>query len=94
MGDHLIPLDVLLAFATLGLAGGAFGSIELVPTFPVQVVDTLGLQQLVDSGQLRLRRVEFLALSGIGQQIGYGLVGIALGITNQADRSAANPTVV
>ncbi len=91
MGDHLVPLDVLLALAALGLAGGVLGRVQGVPVVPVQEVHALGPQQLLDRRRFRVRRGELLARLGVGKQVGDGLVGVALGVTNQADGAAADP---
>ena len=65
--------------------------IQAVPALPRGVGDALLLEESLDGLQLRLLRVKADAVGSILQQVGDGLVGITLGVADQADRAAADP---
>ena len=85
MVQHLVPLAHLLALAALGLAELALVLIQAVPALPCGVGDALLLEESLDGLQLRLLRVKADAVGSILQQVGDGLVGVALRVADQAD---------
>ena len=78
VGDHVVPLDDLLAFASFGFAKCAFSSIEFMPAAP-GCVGNIFVGQELDHGV-------FLGLGGRGESAIFpvseehfgGFLGIAL----------------
>jgi hypothetical protein len=87
--EHVLAFDDLDAFAAFGLAEGAFVGVEAVPAVPGGEGNLLAFEERGD-------RVE-IGVGGAGEagcvleEVGDGFVGVALGVTDQADGSTLDP---
>lgn len=88
MGNHVLPLDVLLALAALGLAECALCRIEVLPAIPGEELHARSLQGLRD---VLFGSVGELACLGVVKQHADGLGGIGLGVADEAHRAALDP---
>ena len=90
-GDHVVPLDDLLAFAAFGLAEGALVGVEVVPAFPGGRVDVLGGQQVQDVlGVALVGQLQGTVAEVVDKHRG-GVLGVGLGVADQPDGAALDP---
>ena len=88
LGDHVFPLDELLALAAFGLACGALGGIEVLPAVPGEVVHALILEQL---GEVLAVGVGELSCLVVGDEHADGLGGVGLRVADKAHGAALDP---
>ena len=89
--DHVVPLDDLLALAAFGLAEGAFGGVEVVPAFPGGDLDALGLEVVEDGLVVAVFGGGEGAVAVVVEKHGGGVLGVGLGVADQADGAALDP---
>ena len=92
MADHVLPLHNLYALALEFFTSGALGCIQATPAFPGGDRYIAGLQQVDNRFRVALISCGELAGDVVLNEHGGGVLGIGLGVTNQADRTALDPT--
>ena len=91
VGDHVVPLDDLLAFASFGFAECTFSSIEFMPAAPGCVGNIFVGQELDHGVFLGLGSRGESAVFPVSEEHFGGFLGIALGVADESDRSALDP---